>query len=351
MNNAPSQNPGSDPDRASPSAQDQTVDTPLLRGVMDQALGFTALCLADGTIELVDKDALGRGGTTLEAVRGLPFWDGPWWAHDELAREWVRDACLAAAQGTGSRREIRARLGDGSLLWIDFQIAPIRDADGVIRHIVPSGIDISGSQEKQTRIDVLLGEVNHRTKNLLAIVQSVSRQIAAHADPEDAPREIARRIGSLSATQDLIIDANWIAVDLARLARVQLQEFGDLPSDLVELDGEPVQLTPQAAQTLGLALYELGHNGSGRVERKAEPRRFRLRWTAADARFRLTWTEIDGQMAPRPPLGSFSGLVLDQMTSAALGGTTGWDSSDLERCWTLDCPISQIIVSDSIEID
>ncbi len=317
---------------------------PLTRSVMDETLGFSALCDREGLVLMVDQKALDRGGITLGDMAGQPFWDGPWWSYDVRARDWVRDACRAAADGETRRREIRARLADGSLLWVDFQVKPLRDDDGVIRHIVPSGIDISELQEHQSRIDTLLGEVNHRTKNLLAIVQSVARHIAAHAEPEDVALEIARRIGCLSATQDLIIAANWSSVDLEKLARVQLTGFGDLPEELVEIAGEPVALSPQAAQTLGLALFELGCGGATRLEDGAEPRRFQLDWQIEDNRFHLVWTETDGEMTPRPPLGSFSELVLDQMTPAAVNGSSAWQAGDLARCWSLDCHLSKITV-------
>lgn len=313
-------------------------------------LGFSALCDSDGRMLLVDRGTLSRGNATLDDVQGRPFWDGPWWAHDDVVQSWMKDACHAAAQGETRRREIRASLPDGSMLWMDFQVRPLKDEHGAISYIVPSGIDISALQERQARIDTLLGEVNHRTKNLLAIVQSVSRQIAARAKPEDVATEISRRIGSLSTTQDMIIRSNWTAVDLAELARAQLLDFGDLPSDLVELEGERVLLSPQAAQTMGLALFELGCGGATRLAQSGEPRSFRLRWVIEGDRFRMTWTEADGEMAPRPPPSSFSELVLDQMTSAALGGKTGWNSTDRKRCWSLNCPMSKIFVPESPQL-
>ena len=316
----------------------------LLRGVMDEALGFSALCDAEGRILTVDRKSLELGGLTLEEARGQCYWEGPWWAHDEVARTWIHDACRAAAKGETRGRELHAQLGDGSQLWIDFQVKPLRDADGVIRHIVPSGIDSSVLLEHRARIDTLLGEVNHRTKNLLAIVQSVARHIAAHTAPEDVAMEIAQRIGSLSATQDLFIATNWGGVDLAKLAHVQLVEFCDLPEELVQIDGERVELSPQTAQTLGLALFELGCGGAARLNAEDAPRRFALDWRIEGDQFHLRWTEVDGEMEPRPPLNPFSALVLDQMTPAALYGSTAWESGEGQRAWALDCPLSKITV-------
>ena len=114
--------------------------------------------------------------------------------------------------------------------------------------------------------------------------------------------------------------------------------------ELVQIDGERVELSPQTAQTLGLALFELGCGGAARLNAEDAPRRFALDWRIEGDQFHLRWTEVDGEMEPRPPLNPFSALVLDQMTPAALYGSTAWESGEGQRAWALDCPLSKITV-------
>src|SRR5690606_27147834 len=103
-------------------------------------------------------------------------------------------------------------------------------------------------------------EVNHRAKNLLAVVQAVARQTARGAEPAQFAEHFGERLAGLAASHDLVVGSEWRGVDLAQLVGSQIGAFRDLLGSRIRLDGPPVQIVPSAAQAIGMALHELATN-------------------------------------------------------------------------------------------
>src|SRR5262249_57488254 len=99
--------------------------------------------------------------------------------------------------------------------------------------------DVKRSEELQT---LLTREINHRTKNMLSVVQSIARQTAA-SDSGEFVKRFSARIQALSANQDLLIKSNWRGVDLDDLVRAQLAHFADLIGTRITVPGPPLRLT------------------------------------------------------------------------------------------------------------
>lgn len=124
----------------------------LTREVLDNVMAFVGLLGPDGTLLEVNRAVLETAGLPLRDVLGLPVWDAPWWSWsgDEQAR--LRDAVDRAAAGETVRYDAEAELADGRRIVIDFQLVPLRDGDGRVTRIVPSGIDVT---ERRAAEDVL----------------------------------------------------------------------------------------------------------------------------------------------------------------------------------------------------
>jgi PAS domain S-box-containing protein len=114
-----------------------------LRRVLDNLFSFVAVLAPDGTLMEVNRAPLEAAGATLEELRGRPFWDCPWWSQDPAAQTRMREACARAAAGGALRFDMPLRLPGGRRITLDFQIAPLRDADGRITHLIPSATDVT----------------------------------------------------------------------------------------------------------------------------------------------------------------------------------------------------------------
>jgi PAS domain S-box-containing protein len=114
-----------------------------LRRVLDNLFAFVGVLAPDGRLMEANRAPLEEGGATLEGVRGLPFWDCPWWSQDPAAQARMREACARAAAGGALRFDMALRLPGGRRMTLDFQIAPLRDAAGRITQLIASATDVT----------------------------------------------------------------------------------------------------------------------------------------------------------------------------------------------------------------
>jgi PAS domain S-box-containing protein len=120
-----------------------------LRRVLDSLFVFVGVLAPDGTLLEANRAPLEAAGLTIEDVRGRLFWNCFWWSHDEAVQAQLRAACAAAAEGRPSRYDVEVRMAGDSRMTIDFQIAPLRDAEGRITHLIPSASDVTKRREAE----------------------------------------------------------------------------------------------------------------------------------------------------------------------------------------------------------
>ena len=121
--------------------------------------------------------------------------------------------------------------------------------------------DITERKAAEEHIQLLMREISHRSKNLLAVVQAIAGQTVRTSDStKDFELRFGRRLQGLAASHDLLVNEGWRGAPLAELVRQQLAPFVETGSSRIELDGPDISLTAEAAQAIGLALHELATN-------------------------------------------------------------------------------------------
>ena len=153
------------------------------------------------------------------------------------------------------------RRRDGSLVPVSLTVSPIRTADGQIIGASKIARDISESRESESRIRLLLREVNHRVKNQYAVILSMVRESLKHtSSPAEFEAKLRQRIMALASSQDLLVKVDWKGVPLEALVLQQIEPFGGL--DRITVSGPAVRMRPEAVQSLGMALHELATNSA-----------------------------------------------------------------------------------------
>lgn len=124
-----------------------------LRGIIDQAFNFIGLLSREGILLDGNRTALDAAGVSASDVLGKPFWETPWWAHSTQMQERLKEAVRRANAGLTDRFEATHQTADGSLIYVDFTLKPLRDDSGEIIFLVPEGRDIT---EQKSAVDALV---------------------------------------------------------------------------------------------------------------------------------------------------------------------------------------------------
>lgn len=450
-----------------------------VRSILDNLFSFVGILELDGTLVEANKAPLAAAGLEPEDVIGKKFWDCFWWTHSAEVAEKLRDDCARAKAGEVIRYDAQIQVQGGQFVWIDFQLAPLRNEDGEIVNLVPSGIDISerlamvealeqshntfqnlvarspfgiytvdadfriahvsiGTQKAfasvkpligrrfdeafkilwpeefaqkvidqfkhtlatgepyngptiiETRHDInevesydwmierivmpdgrygvmcnfydlserekyeqhirlLMSEVNHRSKNLLAVVLSMARQTARASSPDQFVEHFSQRLLGLSASQNLIVEGSWGGVDLQNLVLSQLRHLGDeVRTNRIELDGPQIIVSPPAAEGIGMAIHELSTNALKYGSLSGSTGGINISWSVDDTLdgFQMRWEEHGGPAVSPPERTGFGRTVIERMAANSVGGSVEINYAKNGLVWTVSASIKNVRMYD-----
>jgi PAS domain S-box-containing protein len=223
-------------------------------------------------------------GKTAEEVLGRS--DAEW--HDDPAEAAAILAVDRRVMGDGDGRpevaeEPFTTPGGPTRVFLSTK-APLRDAAGAVVGVVGVSRDITARKRAEQHRELLVGELNHRVKNTLAIVQSIAAQTLGGGGRDGEARREAfeDRLVALAHAHDLLTREHWGGVQLRDLAGHALAPFGlsDGAGARVRVAGPPARVGPKQAIALAMAMHELAtnaakygalSNASGRVDLTWEP--------------------------------------------------------------------------------
>lgn len=155
----------------------------------------------------------------------------------------------------GDRAELEIEAGDDTFFEFRCRMVEMTDHD---LHLITVVIDRTEDRRRERLLRALLREVSHRSKNLLAIIQSIASQTARYSGTLDMfLGKFRGRLHALSQSQDLITDSSWRGAYFRDLLKQQVDRYVQENADLVKVSGDDVLLTPNASLHIGLALHEL----------------------------------------------------------------------------------------------
>lgn len=164
------------------------------------------------------------------------------------------------ATGTMESLEIRIPDDEGAR-WFDVWIDADRGNGGVVLGVVTTAVETTEQKRREQTLRALLREVSHRSKNLLAIIQSVATQTGRYSGTlEGFLTRFRGRLQSLASSQDLVTMSNWRGADLGELVDGQVGRYCADPARNIRRAGANPYLNPNAALHIGLALHELAVN-------------------------------------------------------------------------------------------
>ncbi len=217
----------------------------------------------------------------------------------------------------------------GEYRWYQTRARPVQmGTDRIDVDWVGTMTDVHDLRELQGRQQVLLAELQHRTRNLLAVTQAIaSRTLRSSRSLEAFGQEFSGRLRALSRVQGLLARTEGMQIDLRELVVEELEMHDDADGK-VRLAGPAVTVNTTAAQTLGLALHELATNAVKYGALSQDQARLDVTWRLAVAEMGhelvLDWEETDVAMPdPRsPPRSGYGRELIERALPYQLGART-----------------------------
>lgn len=248
------------------------------------------------------------------------------------------------------------RGADGEWRWFLSRAKPIRDGDldggrggrrggggGPIAYWFVTHTDVTEMRDAEQRIELLLQEVNHRSKNMLAIVQSLARR--TDIDRPDFIERLEQRIHGLAVNQDLLVRRAWSSVPVREMVEAQLRPLTDLKGQ-VTLDGPEIDLSPGAAEALAMAMHEMAVNAVKYGALSVPDGGVTVRWEIVTepegGRFRMEWIERGGPAVTAPSRRGFGSRIIVDVPRVKLQAAIATNYAPQGFCWSLDCALSAI---------
>jgi two-component sensor histidine kinase len=195
--------------------------------------------------------------------------------------------------------------------------------------------------DRTEHIGQLLKEMDHRSKNILNVVQAIARQTAIASPSEFVPR-FSERIQTLATSHDLLVKSRWQGVDMSDLVRGQLGHFSDLLDRRIRLDGPPLRLSVSAAQIFGMILHELATNAAKYGALVDDAGSVEISWDV-NGEFMLGWTERGGPKVAPPDHRGFGSTVIKAMAESSLDGDVDLEFAPAGLRWRVVCTASKVL--------
>jgi two-component sensor histidine kinase len=256
-------------------------------------------------------------------------------------------AAKSEALASGEAREMEIGLpSERGTRWYDARVRVHRHRDEVVGTVV-SLIDITDRKVQEEHLRIVLRELAHRSKNLLAVIQGIARQTAQSASSiQQFVSRFNGRIFSLSRAHDVLTDADWRGARIFDLVRSQIALYAENRLPAVKLEGENGFLRPNAAQYIGLALHELTTNAIkyGALSREGGSIVVRFERSHADASiYCFTWEERSSAELREPRGSSFGLMMLADVVPTSVSGSAklGFEPPGLR--YELQIPKAQLV--------
>ena len=210
----------------------------------------------------------------------------------------------------------------GEVRWIESRSFISYKSDGRPQRVIGVNIDITERKRAEERQRILIAELDHRVKNVLATVCAIITQTQeASSSPIDFVTALNRRISSLARTHELLSASNWRGASLAEIVG---REFAPFAMGNAEARGPSVNLKADATQAVATVLHELTTNAAKYGAFSNQTGRVSVQWrwlqNGSPDRLAIEWQEIDGPPVRTPNQDGYGMSIIRELIPFELGG-------------------------------
>ena len=312
----------------------------IVQNAQDYAIFTTDL---DGTIATWNVGAERLLGYKAEDVIGISaafiFTPG-----DQQAEVGLREIDTALETGRSEEQRWYVRR-DGTTFWGSGFLSLLHNDAGEHYGFLRILRDLTVRKRENDERKLLIGELNHRFKNLLAVVQSVSElSIRTTTSQSEFRKAFGSRLTALTTVQDLLCQREWQSADLSELIERTLAPFNDQTRGKLRAHGPPVTLSSSAAVLLSLIVHELTTNAIKYGALAQQSGKISCSW-AIDrdgSELHLDWIESGVPLVTPSLTKGFGSHLLGRAVQAQFGGTVKLSFAPDGIQWFLHLPLNAI---------
>lgn len=230
--------------------------------------------------------------------------------------------------------EFRVCRPNGEVRWCFGTAAATVDDSSRLVRISGVATDITERKSAEERQSILAREVDHRARNVLAVVQSILR-LTKTQNVDAYVAAVEGRIKALSHAHMLLSESRWQGADLGRLVTEELEPYRI--GDAVSMGGPPTILDPRRAQTLALAVHELATNAAKYGALGTQSGKVKLTWRDDEKGLAIDWLESGGPEVRAPDTQGYGTRVI-RVSLEQLGGIAVFDWRPAGLRCTLSLP-------------
>jgi len=196
----------------------------------------------------------------------------------------------------------------------------------------------------ERRLTAVIDELNHRVKNILAVIQSIVTRTLRHGANMDVARDLLiGRIHAMSNVVTLLSESQWQGVKLRGLLEARA-----IPnSERIVVNGPDITVSARAAQSLSLLFFELASHSDEGLSLVGKHPHVVACWTVTgqepDMVFYFRWEEFNTSEATRRADSDFGLILLDRVAPEALGGSANRYFTDVSYVYELVAPMETVV--------
>ena len=196
----------------------------------------------------------------------------------------------------------------------------------------------------ERRLTAVIDELNHRVKNILAVIQSIVTRTLRHGSDIDTARELLiGRIHAMANVVSLLSESQWQGVKLKGLFEARAIPH----ADRIAVSGPDIAVSARAAQSLSLLFFELASHSDEGLSLVGKHPHIVAKWEVTggepNAVFTFRWEEFNTSEATRRPDSDFGLILLDRVAPEALGGTSKRYFTDASYVYELTAPMETVV--------
>ena len=196
----------------------------------------------------------------------------------------------------------------------------------------------------ERRLTAVIDELNHRVKNILAVIQSIVTRTLRHGSDIDVARELLiGRIHAMSNVVSLLSESQWQGVKLKGLFEARAIPH----AERIAVSGPDIAVSARAAQSLSLLFFELASHSDEGLSLVGKHPHIVAHWEVTgeepDTVFHFRWEEFNTSAAPRRADSDFGVILLDRVAPEALGGVSKRYFTDVSYVYELTAPMVTVI--------